>query len=149
METKELKQLITVVEYASQFHGGCTVNLKAEPAKKGFAIGGIVKEQIGNFSETGDFIKKYMEYFEQGYYIGTYEEEPRQIVFDVIKIEQDAFKAIKLGIKMHQRSIYDLNHNKVILLPSPQTSGTYTQKEAYANQKADEIIAKLKKENYA
>jgi len=49
-------------------------------------------------------------------------------------------RAIYLGILNNQKAIYDAYQNKVINIPSPQRSGTESQKRFYAEQKAQEIM---------
>lgn len=47
--------------------------------------------------------------------------------------------AITLAYQRNQKAIFDANLGKVLELPSPQTSGTYTQQKAYVTS----VINKL------
>lgn len=63
----------------------------------------------------------------------------QKFYMDIVEIEQSLTLALRKGILAEQQSIYDLNKGLTIWLPSPQKTGTETQKEMYLLQKVKEL----------
>ena len=71
---------------------------------------------------------------------GWLDKDNNKVVLDVSVNITDVTNACYTGIINKQKSIYDCNNKRYISLPTPQTSGTETQKKEYAKTKAKQLV---------
>lgn len=82
------------------------------------------------------------------YYLGLWTNNEGIIIADVNTIVDQLVEACELGIKNNQVAIYDNKYCNVINLPTPQRTGTMTQRNTYAavaaRTTAEKYLASLK-----
>lgn len=74
-------------------------------------------------------------------YLGAWlDKDTYKVVLDISVNITDATNACYTGIINKQKSIYDCSNKRYISLPTPQTSGTETQKKEYTIMKAKQLV---------
>lgn len=93
-----------------------------------------------NFSvqHVKDYININFGAFSENLYVGSYIDN-NVVYLDVTESISDIRNAINIAYLRGQKAIYDANLGKVIELPTPQKSGTETQKRAYITTVIDRL----------
>ena len=96
--------------------------------------------EVVNFSiqHVKDFINYNSDVLNEHNFVGSWIDNGI-VYLDVTQQFQDKRQAITIGYCRGQQAIFDANLGKVIELPSPQTSGTYTQQKAYITSVIDKL----------
>lgn len=92
-------------------------------------------------NDLRDFVSKnaYDLWGENRFVGGWIDKDDNKVVLDISVNIIDVTQACYAGIINKQKCIYDCSTKRTISLPMPQTSGTETQKKAYAKMKAQQL----------
>ena len=126
--------------------GGISYNIftgEANP-KTGYMVSILgFEKQIDLDKVTANDIRDYVsdnapELWGSSRYLGGWKDDDK-VFLDVSVNISDVTNACYTGIINKQKCIYDCSTKRNISLPAPQTSGTETQKKAYAKMKAEQL----------
>lgn len=93
-----------------------------------------------NFSvqHVKDYIKSNLGTLNENLFIGSWINDD-VVYLDISECILDKRIAIERAYRHNQSALYDANNNVVINLPTPQRSGTETQKQAYITSVVDRL----------
>ena len=88
---------------------------------------------------VNQYVEKSAELLDKNYnFLGAWIEKDK-VYLDISQLFLDKHQALTIAMEQQQRAIYDISKDKVINLPTPQKSGTYTQQRAYLRQKIEQL----------
>jgi len=135
-----------IIKRATANGGGLTFKADYSAPKSGYMValtGGLVCKE----SELEKVMFRYLHDHHhittgENYYFGLWLKDGVAYL-DVSQNIQDKEYAVFQGIARGQKSIYHIDSNKIIDLPTGQKTGTTEQQLSYARQKAEQIFQTL------
>jgi hypothetical protein len=132
--------LYGIIKNANKF-GGITFNLKGEQPKNGYIVALPMSETIFESLDRNTLFNYIFTHKDlvQNNYFGIWVKNGKYYL-DLSENIQSKEEAIYRGILRCQKAIFDCNEGKDISLPKGQSTGTATQRKAYARLLTSKLI---------